>query len=112
MKKKELINLIIDVFNAHIEPILRSCEIIAGIKPSGTREKLEKTLSWLGEFKDNEVKAFKDFTQTSNLWHIVLKIDDLPEVAEYKRLRNIVINKWKKRPSTIRRLYVQETKNK
>lgn len=112
MKPSEIAYAIESTFNRNIKKYAK----IAGLgefyirpNPKGDKAKLEKTLVWINNFVKNEVKDLADAWALvpEELWqnYQLLDLDELAECKILKKAKRDFINRWKKRPHSIRQTH-------
>lgn len=112
MKKAEKTELIKNAFTDKVKHALKASEIgDFDIDPSTdhSAQKLDDTILWINEFIEGEVKEFLSVynLRTPDIWkhYKVLGLTDLVEIKMLREVKKKINEKWKKRPSVIRRTY-------
>lgn len=112
MKKAEKAELIKKAFTDKVKHALKAAE--AGdfdIEPTTDHNahKLDETIVWMNEFIEGEVKEFMLVynLRTPSIWqhYKIMGLTDLVEIKMLREVRKKINEKWKKRPTVIRRTY-------
>jgi len=112
MSKTKTIELVIQRFNRDIAPVME--KILGGVitvKPSDdqTVKNLEEAMNWMTDFIDCEIREYQ-YVRTllpESTWanYEMLDLTDTVEWKMLKTAKKVVMEKWKKRPSAIKRTY-------
>jgi hypothetical protein len=112
MKPSEIAYAIEQTFNKNISKYAKIASLgnfYIRPNPKGDKVKLEKTLIWINNFVKNEVKDLADAWALvpEELWrnYQLLDLDELAECKILKKAKRDFINRWKKRPHTIRQTH-------